>query len=212
MSGIGCITVFSLHWLDHGIVEFDDQIIVNFVLLGRFRLSDRWIPAIVASCLSSPMVSGNPLVVSIILHVDIFTSVLNRLVVKRVVSGFADIVWRHEVIDFAVFDLLGVDGRRHVEVVLLRLSSGVVGRLVPVVVDHSLVGCVDGHLLFWVVSSISHSHLFLEVDLGELVAFLPILDFLIPLVNKMITSGNVIVSVIFDTFLRILSIKVILIE
>lgn len=100
----------------------------------------------------------------------------------------------------------------HVEVYLFRLSSGIIRRLVSVIIDHSFVGCINGHLLFGVVSCISHPHLFLEIDFGELVALLSILDFLVPFVNKMITSSNVIMSVIFDTFLCILSIKVVLVK
>lgn len=168
--------------------------------------------AAVAPGLSSPMVGGDTLVVSVVLHVDVFTSVLDRLVVKGVVSDFAHIVRRHEIVDFAIFDLVGVNWSSHVEVDGFRLSSGVVGRLVSLIVDHSLVGCIDGHLLLGVVGSISHPHLLLEIDLRKLVALLPILDLLVSFVNKMIASGNVIVSVIFDTFLRILSIKVVFIK
>ena len=184
MGGIGSVTVFSFDRLYHGIIEFHNQIIVNFVLLGRFGLSNWWIStAIASSSLCSSMVSCDSLIMGIVLHVDVFASMLDRLIIKRIISGFANIVRRDKIIDFAIFDLLWVYRSCHVEVYLFRLSRGIIWWLVSVIVDHSFVGCINGHLLFGVISCIPHSHLFLEIDFGELVALLSILDFLVPFVN-----------------------------
>ena len=182
-SRISSIAVFSFDRLYHWIIEFHNQIIVNFVLLGRFRLSNWWISAtVVSSSLCSSMVSCDSLIMGIVLHINILTSMLDRLIIKRIVSGFPNIGRRDKIIDFAIFDLLWVNRSCHVEVYLFRLSS-IIRRLVSVIVDHSFVGCINGHLLFGVVSCVSHSHLFLEIDFGELVTLLSILDFLIPFVN-----------------------------
>jgi len=108
---------------------------------------------------------------------------LDRLVIEGIVSGFTAYIRRDKIIDFAVFDLLRVNRSCHVEVYLFRLSRGIIRRLVSVIVDDSFVGRIDGHLLFGVISSVSHPHFFLEIDFGELVALLSILDFLVPFVN-----------------------------
>lgn len=62
----------------------------------------------------------------VVLHVNIFTSMLDRLVIEGIVSGFTAYIRRDEIIDFAVFDLLGVNGSCHVEVYLFWLSRGII--------------------------------------------------------------------------------------
>lgn len=58
----------------------------------------------------------------------------------------------------------------------------------------------------------SKSHFLLEINLGELVALLSILDLLISLVNKVIASSDVVVPVVLNAFLSVLSVKVELLD
>jgi hypothetical protein len=65
--------------------------------------------------------------------------------------------------------------------------------------------------LIWLLSS-AHSHFLFEIKLGLLIVFLPILDLLVSLIDQVIASSNMVVSVIFDAFLSILFVKIELIE
>lgn len=52
------------------------------------------------------MVSCDPLIMGVVLHVNILSSMLDRLIIKGIVSGFPNISRRDKIIDFAIFDLL----------------------------------------------------------------------------------------------------------
>ena len=74
--------------------------------------------------------------------------------------------------------------------------------------SNSLI-CVNCHSLLslWIRA---HSHFLFEINFCLLVRVLPILDLSVPLVNQVIASSNMVVSVVLDTFLSVLFVEIVL--
>ena len=123
MSSICSITVFSFHRLDHGIIQIYNQIIIDSILIWWFWLSN--LVALLANSLRPSVESSNSLIWWSVLLLLLFIdgSMLDSLVVERVVSRFLNSSnWgAHEFVDDfpTIFDLFGVEGCRHVEVLLV---------------------------------------------------------------------------------------------
>ena len=61
-----------------------------------------------------------------------------------------------------------------------------------------------------IITTCTHtlSHFLLEINLGKLVTLLSVLNLLVSLVNQVIACGDVVVSIVLDTLLSILSVKI----
>jgi len=99
VGGISSITIFSLNRLYHRIVQVHHQVLVNGVLIWRFRLGCWWSTLVVAPGLGSPVVSSDPLVLRILWHINILfdgdSRVLDCLVVYRIVTYLSCVLdWR----------------------------------------------------------------------------------------------------------------------
>mmetsp|Transcript_29514 Transcript_29514/g.44878 ORF Transcript_29514/g.44878 Transcript_29514/m.44878 type:complete len:337 (-) Transcript_29514:1221-2231(-) len=208
------VAVLVFPRLHHRIVQIDNQVLVDRILVGRLRLSSSS-RLVVASSLGSAVVGGDTLVLGILWHIDVrlhrHARMLDGLVVHRIVAYLTLVLDRgtdevvHELA--AGLDLLRVNRRRHVQI-LLRLLGLRIGRLVGSMAV-SRLGVVDGH---GVLDVSAHAHLALEVDLGQLVVLLAVLDLAVALVNEMVTSRYVVVAVVLNAFLSVLPVEVVLLE
>ena len=102
MSCISSITILTFHWLNYGIIEVDNQIVVYCVFIWRFGLSNRMDHlVIVSSSLRSSMECSNSFIWwSILLVLFVNGSMLNSLIIKWVVSILLNSLdrWTHELI------------------------------------------------------------------------------------------------------------------
>ena len=98
----------------------------------------------------------------------------------------------------------------HIQVLLVVVADvwvwGLVDRVSLAVHDGLVLGvsCSLGRFL----DGSRHFHLSFEVHLRLLVAILPILQLLVPPVNKMVAGSDMVVSIVFNAFLCIFSVKV----
>ena len=96
VGSVGGVAVLPLDWLDHRVVQIHHQIFANGVFVGRLRLS--CVCGVIPSRLGSAVVGSYPVILGILGYVDVWlnshSSVLDRLVIERVVSSFANILNR----------------------------------------------------------------------------------------------------------------------
>ena len=131
MSCIGCITVFSLHWLNYGIIEVDNEIVIDSILIRWFRFSNGMSSStiVVTSGLSSSVESCNSFIWwSILLIIALInSSVLDSLVIERISSVLCHCLdwWTYEFIqDFpSIFHLIWMKWSRHVQILFLLLRN-----------------------------------------------------------------------------------------
>ena len=131
VSGVCCITVFSLHWLNYRIVEVNDEIVVDSILIRWFGLSNGMSSStiVVTSGLSSSVESCNSFIWwSILLIIALInSSVLNSLVIERISSVLCHRLnwWSYEFVkDFpSIFHLVWVKWSRHVQILFLLLRN-----------------------------------------------------------------------------------------
>lgn len=63
-----------------------------------------------------------------------------------------------------------------------------------------------------ILDSGAHSHFLLEIDLGLLVAILPVLDLSVPLVDQVVACGDMVMTIVLNALLSVLPIEVVLDE
>lgn len=126
------IAVFPLDWLDDRVVQVDDEVLVDRVLVRRLAFTRSLHYVVHATRLSPSLVRCESLAVLVLAlrHVDLVnTTRLNSLIVHRVVTNLANVLnGRADILAYklpAILDLVRVKRRRHVQVLLLRLSNDV---------------------------------------------------------------------------------------
>ena len=199
------VRALSLDRLCDGIVQIDDEVLVDGVLVRGL--------ACLCSCRVGTRVHTPSLSASLVVRrhslrvlVASIAAVLDCRVIKGVVLAACVRNRRADVVIHlaAMLDLLGVDGRCHVQVLLtgargvrreVCCSAGIMPRLVSLILD---VG--------------PHAHLLLEVDLGLLVAFLAVFQLLVASINQVVAGGDVVVSIVLDALLGVFTVKVKLLD
>ena len=99
-----------------------------------------------------------------------------------------------------MLDLLGVDRCSHVQVLLAGHRG--IGRVVG----------SSASILCLVLDVGTHAHFLLEVNLGLLVAFLAVLQFLVASINQVVAGSDMVVSVVLHTLLSVFTVKVKLLD
>lgn len=87
----------------------------------------------------------------------------------------------------------------HVEILFTRGNSHI--RYWRVIIGISTI-------VFLILVFHAHTHPFFEINFGLLVRFLSILQFFVTPINEMITSSNMVVSIVLYTFGSVLTIKI----
>ena len=131
MCSICGITVFSLHWLDHRIIEINNKIFVDGILIRRFRLSNGMSSStvVVSSCLSSSMECCNSFIGWSILLVIVLvnSTMLDCLVIEWITSVlYTCLNWAsYEFIkDFSsIFYLIWMKWSSHIQILFLLLRN-----------------------------------------------------------------------------------------
>ena len=173
VSGICCITVFSLHWLNYGIIEIDYEIVIDSILIRWFRFSN-WMSSstiVVTSGLSSSMESCNSFIWWSILLIIVLinSSMLDSLVIERISSVLCHCLdwWSYEFIqDFpSIFHLIWMKWSRHVQILFLLLrNNALIWRMVcstsVLANNFSFIKIITG---IWRNIS-SQSHFLLEIN------------------------------------------------
>jgi hypothetical protein len=165
---VGCITILPLDWLDHWVIQIDDQVSIDLVLVRWLRFISL---SVITSCLGSAVICCNP-----IGWREVAFCLLNSLIIYWVLSGGFTWVRRHEVVLAPVFHLVRVYWRRHVKVLLLLTSSNYNWIWWVILISDVTHYC---GLVCWIYSYgifSPHSHLFLKIYFGLLVTFLAILE------------------------------------
>ena len=114
-SSIRSIGVLPLHRLDHRVVEVDHQVTIYLVLVRGLALINS---SLGSSCLCSPLIGGDPIVLWELID---SLRLLNSLIINRIIPGLT-LSWAHKVIADhlpPIFDLFGMNRRRHIQFMFL---------------------------------------------------------------------------------------------
>jgi hypothetical protein len=156
--------------------------------MGGFR-SFTW--TTVSTSLGSSLISNSFLILSWVL--------LNCVIIHRISSHFSWInICSNKLIHYlpSLLKLLRIQRRCHVQIDFLVWRG-----------DRSSVFDINSgiHLIFWI-----DLHLLLEVNLWLRIVFISVFYFLITLVDQMVASSDMVMTVIFNTFSSILVVKFVL--
>lgn len=155
--------------------------------------------------MGTSMICGNPFIlckILMILHIFMRSStMLYGIIIDWIVPMFWNLLngRSHNFIEFPTLLLLCVQRCGHVQILLLVNNMGVgwlVNRVSLSMHNSFILGIICGLSCF--LNWSWHLHLPFEIYFWLLVAFLSVLDFLVPTLYKMVASGNMIMSIILN--------------
>mgnify|MGYP007028883885 CR=1 FL=1 len=195
MRCVGGSAVLSFYRLNNWVIQVDNQLLVDGVFVRRLRFIHL---SVISSSLSSSLEWSYSIC---LINRSILVIRLNCAVVNWVFRNSRSV---HEVIQHlsAFLQLFGSDWCSLVQVLFCCWWVGNCWSKELFSVDSLICNNLD-----WLFNVSAHSHFLFEVNFGKGIVFLSVLDLFVSFVYEMITSSNVVMSVILNTLNSILRVK-----